>query len=147
MAVTILHKRGSRPPQPDDLDVGEVALNTLEGKAYTKKDDGTIVEITGGESAGAGLVISPTEPADPVDGMQWLDSTTARVWVWDEDKWLEFPAAGGSVEGSGLIEVSEEPPEPPHEIGQQWFSSTDGYLYIWYGAEWVAIGGASGGTP
>ena len=145
MAVKILHKRGSRPPQPDDLDVGEVALNTLEGKAYTKKDDGTVVEITGGESAGAGMVISPTEPADPVDGMQWLDSTTARVWVWDEDKWLEFPAAGGSVEGSGLIEVSEEPPEPPYEIGQQWFSSTDGYLYIWYGAEWVAIGGAGGG--
>ena len=55
MAVKILHKRGSRPPQPDDLDVGEVALNTLEGKAYTKKDDGTVVEITGGESAGAGL--------------------------------------------------------------------------------------------
>ena len=187
MAVKIQHKRGSRPPQPADLDVGEVALNTLEGKAYTKKDDGTVVEITGGESAGtgAGMVISPTEPVDPVDGMQWLDSTTARVWVWDENKWLEFPAnvpAGEEYDdtelrglisdeesarqladealqdqidnldipevGSGLIEVSEEPPEPPYEVGQQWFSSTDGYLYLWYGAEWVAVNmpTSSGGT-
>jgi hypothetical protein len=41
-----------------------------------------------------GVHISDTEPSDPEDGMMWLDSTTATVWVWDEDKWLEFPAGG-----------------------------------------------------
>jgi len=45
-------------------------------------------------SSGGGMVVSATEPAEKVDGMMWLDSTTARVWIWDEDKWLEFPAGG-----------------------------------------------------
>jgi hypothetical protein len=48
------------------------------------------------------MVISATEPTDPVTGMQWLDSTTAIVWVWDDDKWLEFPAGkgGGSTDNA-----------------------------------------------
>ena len=39
----------------------------------------------------SGMVISDAEPTDKVDGMQWLESTTGRVWIWDADKWLEFP--------------------------------------------------------
>jgi hypothetical protein len=50
-----------------------------------------------GGGSGAGRVISATEPQFPVDGMQWLESTTAMVWIWDEDKWLEFPH--GQTEG------------------------------------------------
>ena len=49
------------------------------------------IDVGGG--GGAGMVISATEPDDPVDGMQWLDSTTAIVWIWDDGKWLEFPSA------------------------------------------------------
>ena len=39
-----------------DLDLGELALNTFDGKLYTKKDDGTasIVELSGG--AGQGVI-------------------------------------------------------------------------------------------
>ena len=211
--TTILHKRGTGQPNPDELKVGEIAIDTLTGTLYTKQSDGSVVEIGSG-SDGAGMVISPDEPSDPITGMQWLESTTGRVWIFDDGKWLEFPAnvaipavkwddiddkpdldnfqywqykvdgfsttnvgstqyidfqAGDNVSiekegygikisaegggGSGLIEVSEEPPEPPYEIGQQWFSSSDGYLYVWYGAEWVATnmksssegGGDSGG--
>jgi hypothetical protein len=54
----------------------------------------------GSDSAGAGMVIQPTEPTDPVTGLQWMDSTTGRIWIWDEDKWLEFPA-GGSADAGG----------------------------------------------
>ena len=25
--------------------------------------------------------------------MQWLESTTAKVWIYDDGKWLEFPSA------------------------------------------------------
>lgn len=55
---------------------------------------------SGGGSAGAGMVIQPTEPTEPVTGLQWMDSTTGRIWIWDEDKWLEFPA-GGSADAGG----------------------------------------------
>ena len=94
--VQVLQKRGVRAPFPDEIDVGEVAINTAAGKLYVKTDGGDVVAVGGSSGAsGAGMVISATEPSDPVDGMQWLESTTAIVWIWDEDKWLEFPAGKG----------------------------------------------------
>lgn len=79
---------------------------------------------TGGEGTGAGMVISPTEPADPVTGMQWLESTTGLVFIWDDDKWLEFPHGD-----SGL----EEAPE-------------DGSVYGRMDGQWVPINGSGGGS-
>ena len=63
----------------------------------------------GGGGTGAGMVIQPTEPTEDerVTGLQWLDSTTGRVWIWDDDKWLEFPAncpdSASEVEWSDVI--------------------------------------------
>ena len=99
--VQVLQKRGVRAPVPDEIEVGEVAINTAAGTLYVKTDGGDVVAVGGTDVSGAGMVISATEPSDPVDGMQWLESTTAIVWIWDEDKWLEFPAGkGGSDSGT-----------------------------------------------
>lgn len=53
MANTIKIKRSAvagKAPAVGDLELGELALNTYDGKLYTKKDDGTasIVELSGG---------------------------------------------------------------------------------------------------
>ena len=49
MANTIKLKRGSgSDPSASDLAVVEVAVRTDEGKLFTKKDDGTVAEISGG---------------------------------------------------------------------------------------------------
>jgi hypothetical protein len=59
MAQTIKLKRSAvagRAPTVSDLELGEVAINTYDGKMYIKKDvSGTesIVEITGGSGGGA----------------------------------------------------------------------------------------------
>lgn len=55
MANTVKLKRSAvagRVPTTADLELGELALNTYDGKLYAKKDDGTasIVEIGGGAS-------------------------------------------------------------------------------------------------
>jgi hypothetical protein len=52
MAQTIKIKRSAvagKAPVVGDLDLGELALNTYDGKLYTKKDNGTasIVELGG----------------------------------------------------------------------------------------------------
>ena len=57
MAQTIKLKRSAvagKAPTTSDLDLGELGLNTYDGKLYTKKDDGTasIVELSGGGSSG-----------------------------------------------------------------------------------------------
>ena len=94
---------GASSPIDNEIDVGEVAINSQDGELYVKTDGGDIVAIGGGGSGdtGAGMVISATEPADKVTGMQWLDVSGDEpyVWIWDEDKWVEFPAgksSGGS---------------------------------------------------
>ncbi len=46
--LDIQHIRSStsgKIPLPSDLSAGVLALNTADGKAFTKKDDGTVVEI------------------------------------------------------------------------------------------------------
>jgi hypothetical protein len=49
MANEIKLKRGSgSDPGASDLSVGEVAIRTDNGKLFTKKDNGTVTEITGG---------------------------------------------------------------------------------------------------
>lgn len=45
---SVLHKRSSTPgatPASGALTVGELALNTADGKLFTKKDSGAVVEI------------------------------------------------------------------------------------------------------
>ena len=57
MANLIKLKRSAvagKAPVVGDLELGELALNTYDGKLYTKKDNGTasIVELSGGGGSG-----------------------------------------------------------------------------------------------
>ena len=53
MSNTIKLKRGSgSDPSASDLVTGEIAVRTDTGKLFTKKDDGTVAEISGGSGSG-----------------------------------------------------------------------------------------------
>jgi len=57
MANTVKLKRGSgSDPGASDLVVGEIAIRTDEGKLFTKKDDGSVAEISGGGGGENGLL-------------------------------------------------------------------------------------------
>ena len=58
--------------------------------------DGKWVWDAAGGGAGAGMVISETEPTDKVEGMQWLNPTTGLVLFWDDEKWLQMPTTGAA---------------------------------------------------
>ena len=47
--TTIVHKRGTGIPAADDLAVGEIAIDTSTGTAYTKNNSGEVVPV-GGDS-------------------------------------------------------------------------------------------------
>lgn len=80
MPQTIKLKRSStegQAPSAGDLALGEVAINTYDGKMYIKKDTGTvgtpvesIVEITGG-GGGSGDLVDDTTP--DLGGDLWLN--------------------------------------------------------------------------
>jgi len=49
MSTRILHKRNSTantPPLPGDLELGELAFNTADGKLYLKRSDNAIIDVT-----------------------------------------------------------------------------------------------------
>jgi hypothetical protein len=144
MPTTIIHKIGRGVPSADDLVVGEIAQDENTGTLYVKKSDGSVAPV-GSDSAGAGMVIQPDEPADPATGLQWLESTTGRVWIWDENKWLEFPAS--SPQSAPVIVSEDEPADPV--IGQLWYKPSEGAMYVYDGNDWQAFGsgGDGGGNP
>jgi len=75
MAQTIKLKRSSTPsaiPTTSNLELGEVAINTYDGKMYIKKDDGTspdtIIEVTGANYGSGDTVWADNEKALFGDG-------------------------------------------------------------------------------
>ena len=64
MAQTLKLKRSAvsgKAPALGDLQLGELGLNTFDGKLYTRKDNGTasIVELSGGAGGAGGGSSSP----------------------------------------------------------------------------------------
>jgi hypothetical protein len=51
MADIFLIKRSSTPgsvPQPTQLQLGELAMNTADGKVFLKKANGVVTQVSGG---------------------------------------------------------------------------------------------------
>lgn len=80
MANKIQVKRSAVPakvPTTSDLDLGEIAINTYDGIAYIKKDNGTasIVQLGGG--SGSGDVVGPSSATD--NALTRFDTTTGKL--------------------------------------------------------------------
>jgi hypothetical protein len=64
MATVIKPKRSETAtavPSAGDLDVGEIAINSADQKIYTKKSDGSVVEVAnaaGGASEGFAIALA-----------------------------------------------------------------------------------------
>jgi hypothetical protein len=80
MANTIIIKNSpttGNVPTTGELELGELAINTFDGKLFTKKDNGTesIIEIGGG--SGSGDVVGPSSATD--NAIARFDSTTGKI--------------------------------------------------------------------
>lgn len=98
--VKILHKRGVRAPVPDDLDVGEVAVNTAAGRLYVKTDGDDIVEIgSDGGSGGSAVTISETAPPGASVGDEWFCSKEGEeaLYIFDGEVWFGIPVGGDVI--------------------------------------------------
>jgi hypothetical protein len=100
MAQTIKLKRSATPsavPSTAQLDLGEIAINTYDGKLYIKKDDGTASVIEVGAGGGGGVEVSDTAPSSPSAGDLWFDSTDGSLNVYytdvDSSQWVNVSSA------------------------------------------------------
>lgn len=89
MANTIQLRRSATAnavPTTTQLALGELAINTFDGKLYLKKNVSgveTIVDVTGG--GGASISVSDTAPASPVNGSLWWNSTIGVLKIYYTD--------------------------------------------------------------
>lgn len=152
MANTVRMKRSAvqgKAPVVGDLALGELAVNTYDGKLYMKKNDGSdaIVEIGAG-----GTTVSATAPSSPSTGDLWYDTEDARTFVWTGTEWVD--AAPDS--GYAVATTSDTAPANAND-GDLWYRSSDGRLYIYYDdgntSQWVdanpnlPIGAVASDTP
>lgn len=83
-------------PTTAQIALGEVAINTYDGKIYLKKDDGTEQVLDPGYN---GAIVSDTTPAVRPDGSpllngdQWWKSNTGNFYVYFASAWVHV---GGS---------------------------------------------------
>jgi len=84
----------SEEPLAADLEVAELAVNTADGKLFTKHTDGSIVAISGGGGGGASKLgdLTDVDAAGPTDGqvLTWVDANS------------QWEPAG--VSGSGAVD-------------------------------------------
>jgi hypothetical protein len=97
MASTVKIKRSAiqgKVPTTGDLQLGELAVNTYDGKLYTKKSVGgvdTIVELSGGAGGGGNTTtISTSSPGAPNQGDTWVNMLTGVRFMRDGSTWAEF---------------------------------------------------------
>ena len=94
--MQITHKRSAiadKVPQTTDLALGELAINTHDGKLFLKKDDGVeaVVEIGGG--AGSSGMFTETEQILSADHTLTADrnALTAGPLTINDDATLTIP--------------------------------------------------------
>jgi hypothetical protein len=108
MANTIQLRRSATAnavPTTTQLALGELAINTYDGKLYLKKDVGgteTIIEVTGGGGGSANIAVSETAPTSPTNGNLWWDSASGQLKIYYvgpiNSYWVE---ASTNVTGTG----------------------------------------------
>ena len=81
-------------PQAADLEVSEIAVNTADGKLFTKHTDNSIKEITGGTDI----------TTESIDALSDVDTTTTAptdgqvlTWVDANSRWEPANASGGGA--------------------------------------------------
>jgi hypothetical protein len=117
MANTLKIKRSSVPnkvPLVTDLDLGELAVNTYDGKLYTKKNVAgveTIVDLTSAENVVANVFVSNTAPSSPTEGTLWWDSESGNLKIYyidtDSSQWVDAVSpAIGEISGGGTEDTN-----------------------------------------
>ena len=103
MATKILLKKsvtGGASPLTSDLDQGELAVNLVDRKIYTKNSGNNIVEITG-------AYVDAVAPSNPVEGDVWYDTANNLLKAYNGSS---FESAGyqtlGALEDVTLTSIT-----------------------------------------
>jgi len=141
MAQLIQLKRSNTAgaiPSTTQLQFGEVAINTADGKIYIRKYvDGTttndlIVELNPApEGQGLQVSSSAAAPTSPKEGQIWFDTAANVLKTWDGFKWVSV----------GSTRSDTQPADA--QAGDLWYDSDISKMFLYDGANWTGVGGGA----
>ncbi len=148
MANTIKIKQSSvsgKVPLAGDLEQGELAINTLDEKLYTKNSTGSVVQLGGAYQNNVAATTAPTASDDSADGYEvgsvWIDITNDKSYTCvDATNSAAVWTQGG---GASLVSDTTAPSNP--EDGDQWFNSTTGILFVRVDSTWIDVSTSGSG--
>jgi hypothetical protein len=123
MANTVKVKRSATPakvPTTADLALGEIAVNTYDGKMYIKKDDGTQSIVTINPIAGSGDVVGPASATD--NAITRFDTTTGKL-IQNSVVTIDD---NGNTAGVNAVTFDTTPSTVPTAEGSLYWDSADG---------------------
>jgi hypothetical protein len=94
-------------PTTSQIALGEVAINTYDGKLFIKKDDGTATVVEPGYNGAIVSDAAPTARPDGsslVNGDQWWESDTGDFYIYYGTSWIEVGGGGGG----GIAEAPQD---------------------------------------
>ena len=135
MANEIIVKRSAvagKVPTTTDLALGEIAVNTYDGKMYIKKDDGTASVIQVGGAGGGDVSSSSTSSTD--NSIARFDGTTGKL-IQNSTVTLDD---NGNVANTNSVQFDTTPTTPPTtEGGLYWNSDLGGLAVVMAGGDVV----------
>jgi hypothetical protein len=171
--TVIRHKRGTGIPSPSDLKVGEIAIDTSTGTAYTRASDGRVVPIGGNSSGGDGGSSGPAA-WDQITGKPSTFPPSAHTHQQSEVDGLEGrlnQIEDSITDGGGFIDAPDDGAQYARQsvnskmvwsvvsgeslvhvgddapenpaTGQLWFNTDNGTLSLFDGDDWINIGTGS----
>jgi hypothetical protein len=135
MANEIIVKRSAvagKVPTTTDLALGEIAVNTYDGKMYIKKDDGTASVIEIGGAGGGDVSSSSTSSTD--NSIARFDGTTGKL-IQNSTVTLDD---NGNLANTNSVQFDTTPTTPPTtEGGLYWNSDLGGLAVVMAGGDVV----------
>jgi len=125
MANIVKVKRSATPakvPTTSDLQLGEIAVNTFDGKMYIKKNDGTDSIVQIGGTAGSGDVVGPSSATD--NAVARFNTTTGKL-IQNSAVTLDDNGNLASVNSVGF---DTTPSTLPTAEGSLYWNTSDGTL-------------------
>ncbi len=75
---------------PSVSDTSALPEAPSDGQIYGRRNQAWTPVITGGSGGGvSAIVISDTVPAQPLEGMAWLDTTINNFFIYQQGVWVE----------------------------------------------------------
>lgn len=135
MPQTIKLKRSAvagQIPTIGQLDLGELAINTNDGKLFVRKKDGAtdvVIEVGGSVSGTAGKVTTsataPTNPT-PIEGDLWFDTLNDKLKYYDGTAWEEVANTLENLTVTGNTILGDAATDTLTVNATATFSGTDG---------------------